>query len=173
MLRPAGICRTLTVLDPPPLAEEGDHAQPSLLGQRGGGGPMRAPRSTFDRARTLRREMTLPEVLLWQALRRRQLDGLLFRRQHPVGPYVLDFYCPAHGLAIEVDGAAHDGADRAARDRRRDAWLGAQGIRVVRFPAVDILRETSRLDVLATIAAAAASSTALSCGPPPPRCGGG
>jgi len=56
---------------------------------------------------------------------------------------------------------------------RRDAWLGAQGIRVVRFPAVDILRETSRLDVLATIAAAAASSTALSCGPPPPRCGGG
>jgi hypothetical protein len=89
-LRPLGICGTLAVLVPPPPAEEGDRAQPSLLGQRGGGGPMRAPSSTFDCARTLRREMTLPEVLLWQALRRRQLDGLLFRRQHPVGPYVLD-----------------------------------------------------------------------------------
>jgi very-short-patch-repair endonuclease len=134
---------------------------------------MRAPSSTVDLARTLRREMTLPEVLLWQALRRRQLNGLLFRRQHPVGPYVLDFYCPAHRLAVEVDGAAHDGADRAVRDRRRDAWLGAHGIRVMRVPAVDVLRETSRLDVLATIAAAAASSTALSCGSPPPPGGGG
>src|SRR3954469_10158826 len=69
---------------------------------------MRAPLLTFKRARALRRAMTLPEVLLWQALRGGQVGGLRFRRQHPIGHYVLDFYCPALRLAVEVDGAAHD-----------------------------------------------------------------
>src|SRR5438874_3677081 len=78
--------------------------------KRAGGG-MRAPVRTLRRTRALRREMTLPEIVLWQALRR-SLLGLRFRRQHPIGPYVLDFYCPSARLAIEIDGLAHD------RDRK-------------------------------------------------------
>ena len=122
---------------------------------------MRGPEITFERARRLRRELTLPEVLLWQALRRRQLDGLRFRRQHPIWPYVLDFYCPARCLAVEVDGVAHDGAEQAAHDRRRTLWLESRGVQLVRFAARDILVPERRLDVLATIAAVAASSTTL------------
>ena len=98
--------------------------------------------------------MTFPEVLLWQALRGGQVGGLRFRRQHPIGPYVLDFYCPALRLAVEIDGAAHDNPDRAGRDLRRDAWLAGQGIRVLRVPAADILSEEKREGVLDTIAAA-------------------
>ena len=101
--------------------------------------------------------MTLPEVLLWRDIRRRQLDGLLFCRQHPLGPNVLDFFCPEHALAIEVDGSAHDGASQAAHDARRDLWLLQQGVRVLRFRAADILSDEARLDVLATVVAAASS----------------
>ncbi len=104
--------------------------------------------------------MTLPEVLLWQALRRGQLDGLLFRRQHPIGTYILDFYCPGARLAVEVDGASHDGVAQAEHDARRDLWLADQGVSVMRIPARDILSIEGRPDVLASIAAAAASSTA-------------
>jgi very-short-patch-repair endonuclease len=71
---------------------------------------MRAPEKTFGRARALRDDMSLPEIVLWQVLRKRGLSGLRFRRQHPVGPYILDFYCPAARLAIEVEGLAHDTA---------------------------------------------------------------
>jgi very-short-patch-repair endonuclease len=115
---------------------------------------MRAPLLTSKRARALRRAMTLPEVLLWQALRGGQVGGMRFRRQHPIGPYVLDFYCPAIRLAVEIDGAAHDNPNRAGRDLRRDAWLGGQGIRVMRLPAADILGEEKRESVLDTIAVA-------------------
>ena len=122
---------------------------------------MRAPVVTFKRARALRRELTLPEVLLWRDLRKLQVEGLRFRRQHAIGPYVLDFYCAAHRLAVEVDGAAHDIPDRAAHDLRRDGWLGERDIRVLRFPARDVLSDERRVDVLATVAAAAAPSTAF------------
>ena len=81
---------------------------------------MRAPTETFKRARTLRRTMTLPELLLWEKLRGRRLNGLRFRRQHPTGPYILDFYCPQAMLGVEVDGLAHEGAEKAARDALRD-----------------------------------------------------
>src|SRR5215213_2161141 len=109
---------------------------------------MRAPLLTFKRARALRRAMTLPEVLLWQALRGRKVGGLRFRRQHPIGPYVLDFYCPAIRLAVEVDGAAHDIPDKAGHDLRRDAWPAEQGIRVLRFLAMDVLSEEKREGIL-------------------------
>ena len=115
---------------------------------------MRAPAKTFVRARRLRREMTLPEVQLWQALRGSAMNGTRFRRQHPIGIYVLDFYAPSAKLAIEVDGAAHDIPCVARRDVARDAWLSAQGLRIMRFSAVDILSATRRDDVVATIAAA-------------------
>lgn len=97
-------------------------------------------KDTQRRARTLRQDMTLPEVLLWQELRKRPA-GLRFRRQHPAGIYVLDFFCPRHRLAIEVDGEVHGRGDRPERDAVRDAWLMGEGIKVVRIPAVDVLRD--------------------------------
>jgi very-short-patch-repair endonuclease len=78
-------------------------------------------------AKRLRKEMTPPEIALWVALRRNR-HALRFRKQHPAGDYVLDFYCAPARLAIEVDGEAHARGDRPARDAIRDAWLGAQGV---------------------------------------------
>src|SRR5579884_4519329 len=64
----------------------------------------------------------------------------VFRRQHPIGPYVLDFYCTTARLAVEIDGISHDMADRPHRDIRRDAWLGARGITVMRIAACELVR---------------------------------
>lgn len=91
-------------------------------------------------ARRLRRNKSLPEVLLWTELRGRP-QGVKFRKQHPVGDYVLDFYCVAKRLAVEIDGIAHDMGDRPARDDRRDAWLRAHGIEVLRLAAGDVLSD--------------------------------
>ena len=103
---------------------------------------MRLTGSAFARsnAKQLRRTMTRPEIALWQALRRNGA-GLRFRRQHAAGNYVLDFYCAPAALAIEVDGAAHDYGDRPARDAARDVWLGEQGVRVLRYPAANVLAD--------------------------------
>ncbi|MCY7338669.1 MAG: endonuclease domain-containing protein [Sphingomonas bacterium] len=92
------------------------------------------------RARMMRRTPTLPEGLLWQHLRARP-NGLKFRRQHPIGSYIADFYCAAAKLVIEVDGVSHTMAARVANDQRRDQWLAEQGIHVVRFAAVDVLKD--------------------------------
>lgn len=97
------------------------------------------PSDIIDKARDLRRDMSLPEVQLWQALRGEKLGGLKFRRQHPIPPYVLDFYCAGVRLAVEIDGDSHDG--RAAQDARRDAFLLEQGIRTLRIPARDVLND--------------------------------
>src|SRR5687767_6685394 len=91
-------------------------------------------------ARRLRREMTLPEVILWQAIRK-QPSGVKFRRQHPSGAYILDFFCSDARLAIEVDGEAHSRGNQPKRDEVRDAWLLAAGIRTLRIPAVEILKD--------------------------------
>ena len=91
-------------------------------------------------ARRQRRDMTLPEVILWQALRK-QANGLKFRRQHPSGVYILDFFCSDARLAIEVDGEAHNRGDRPARDQARDAWLRAAGVETLRIPASDVLTD--------------------------------
>ena len=99
---------------------------------------LRSRRATVAKARALRRSLTLPEGLLWRALRQRP-DGLKFRRQHPCGPFVLDFYCESARLGIEVDGAAHAMGDRPERDVARDRWLEEHGVRVLRIPARDVL----------------------------------
>lgn len=90
-------------------------------------------------ARQHRRALSLPEVLLWDRLRGSP-GGVKFRRQHPVGAYVLDFYCAKAKLGIEIDGIAHDRGDRPVRDLQRDAWLAEQGITVVRIPATEVLK---------------------------------
>lgn len=103
---------------------------------------MDAPNRTVARAKSLRRRMTLPEVLLWSELRQHKLDGFLFRRQHPVGPYVLDFYCDEGKLAVEVDGAVHANFEsRVRHDEDRDAWLEGRGIQVLRLTAKYVLSE--------------------------------
>ena len=102
---------------------------------------MVAPDGTVQYARELRRRLTLPEVLLWRALRRKGLAGLRFRRQHPIGPYVLDFYCDEYRLAVEVDGQGHEHPDQVAHDLRRTDWLNRQGVRVVRIAARTVLAD--------------------------------
>ena len=126
---------------------------------------MRSPDFIRERAKTLRRAMTQPERMLWALLRRNQL-GLHFRRQHPIGPFVLDFYCAAAKLCVEIDGPSH--AERKEYDQRRTDWLAGEGVRVLRFSTEEV--ETRSAVVLATIAQAAPPSTA-SGGPPPPRAG--
>ena len=86
-----------------------------------------------ERRRDLRRNATRAEQLLWSALRGRRTDGTRFRRQHSVGPYVLDFYCPRARLAIELDGSSHDNDAVQRRDAVRDRYLEACKIRVVRI----------------------------------------
>ncbi|WP_248284936.1 endonuclease domain-containing protein [Alteriqipengyuania abyssalis] len=82
--------------------------------------------------------MSLPEVLLWQELRKQ--SEVKFRRQHPLGPYVLDFYCAAAKLCIEIDGIAHDMGNSAERDASRDEWLREKGVTVLRIAATEVLR---------------------------------
>lgn len=104
-------------------------------------------------ARRLRREATDVEKILWRALRER-LAQRKFRRQHPIGSRIPDFACPAHKLAIELDGGQH--AERAAEDKQRSAELARYGYRVLRFWNNDVL---DHLDsVLETIARALAQS---------------
>jgi very-short-patch-repair endonuclease len=88
-------------------------------------------------ARTLRQNRTDAERALWQKLRRKQLDGLRFRQQVPLGPYIVDFLCARHRLIIEVDGGQHAGANV---DRARTAWLEGRGFRILRFWNNDVLQ---------------------------------
>jgi very-short-patch-repair endonuclease len=97
----------------------------------------RSSRRMQDRARVLRREMTPAEKALWASLRGDALDGLSFRRQHPIRGFILDFYCPARKLAVEVDGAVHDA--QAEHDAERTAALALLGIRVLRFRNDEVL----------------------------------
>lgn len=119
-------------------------------------------------ARSLRRKMTLPEVILWHWLRQRP-DGLKFRRQYPTGPYVLDFYCSDARLAIEVDGEAHLRGDRPQRDEARDQWLRANGIETLRIPAVDLLEDADAVLRFIMLKVRARLPLHHPAGGPPPR----
>lgn len=87
--------------------------------------------TTFTKARQLRREMTPYERDVWRVLRGRGLRGFKFRRQVPIGPFIVDFLCVEAGLIIEIDGDSH--SSQLAYDRRRTIYLEAQGYRVVRI----------------------------------------
>jgi very-short-patch-repair endonuclease len=93
----------------------------------------------FRRARTLRYSQTLSEYRLWQQLRRKQIRGLRFRRQHPIGPYFADFICIALRLIIEVDGVTHLDAAQIDHDIARTQWLRREGYDVLRFWNLDVL----------------------------------
>jgi very-short-patch-repair endonuclease len=87
--------------------------------------------------KAMRQRMTEAEVRLWLHLRKPGIEGLRFRRQALVGPYIVDLFCPQHRLIVEVDGGQH--ADDVVRDRERDAWLAEQGYRVVRVWNNDVM----------------------------------
>lgn len=97
-----------------------------------------ADTSTYGRAKAMRRAMTPPEAQLWANLRAGRLEGWKFKRQQPVGPYILDFYCAAARLAVEIDGLGHAHPGQAAHDGRRTAWLASRGIAVMRINACDV-----------------------------------
>jgi very-short-patch-repair endonuclease len=99
------------------------------------------PPELLKRCRDLRKNQTSAEGLLWSLLRDRQLNGLKFRRQHPLGGYILDFYCHEAQLAVELDGSGHLEAEQARHDDRRRQDLEALGVRVVRFWNHDVLRD--------------------------------
>ena len=99
---------------------------------------MEAPKPTIARARRLRRMMTPPELRLWAALRGGKVGALRFRRQHPIGSYILDFYCADARLAVEVDGEGHWRGDQPELDARRDGWMARRGIETLRIEAPDV-----------------------------------
>jgi very-short-patch-repair endonuclease len=123
---------------------------------------------TTRKARQLRRKMTLPEVVLWHWLRQRP-DGLKFRRQHPTGPYVLDFFCSDARLAVEVDSEAHSRGDRPARNAARDHWLLTAGIETLRVPAVELLKNADGALQWILLSAKARLPLNHPAGGPPPR----
>ena len=100
---------------------------------------MRARKRTRAFAKTLRRRLSLPEAVLWNRLKGRHLEGLHIRKQHPIGPYILDFYCDSALLCIEVDSYVHSTEDRPERDARRDAWLASHGVHTLRISAALVL----------------------------------
>lgn len=81
----------------------------------------------------MRNNSTSAEATLWKLLQKRQLDGFKFRRQHSVGDFILDFYCPAKKLAIELDGHHHNEELQAAHDAKRTAFINSKGIKVIRI----------------------------------------
>lgn len=102
-------------------------------------------------ARDMRKNPTHAERVLWRELRGRRLNGLRFRRQHTFGPYIVDFYCPAARLVVEVDGPVHQGTKEY--DASRDDALRSLGLRVVRFTNDQVVRDLgSVLDAITTAA---------------------
>ena len=90
-------------------------------------------------SRELRGRMTDAEQLLWERLRRKQLHGVQFYRQKPIGPYIVDFFAPGAGLIVEVDGSQHAEADHQEKDRVRDQCLADEGLLVMRFNNREVL----------------------------------
>jgi len=125
-----------------------------------------------QRAKTLRQTMTRAETLLWRYIKAGHLDDLAFRRQAPIGKYIVDFVCHSARLIVELDGESHDSAGRIARDRTRDAWLSSRGYHVLRLTNADVL--TNLEGVLALVQE---NANAQGCDAPPalslPRKGGG
>ncbi|MGB7655027.1 MAG: DUF559 domain-containing protein [Novosphingobium sp.] len=95
---------------------------------------------TVDRARQLRNQLSLPEALLWRLLKPKPM-GVKFRSQHPLGDYVVDFFCHSARTVFEIDGIAHDMGNQPEFDIRRDVTLKALGYSVVRIAATEVLKD--------------------------------
>jgi very-short-patch-repair endonuclease len=112
--------------------EKRHHIQPELL----------------ERARSLRKDQTSAETKLWTILRNRQLQGFKFRRQQPIGRFIVDFYCSENKLVVEIDGDTH--AERKEYDTNRTQWLENEGYQVIRFTNDEVLTnlENVALEIL-------------------------
>lgn len=97
-----------------------------------------APSESFEKAQNLRKNSTSVEEILWAKLRNHQLDNVKFRRQHPIGIYIADFYCHAFKLVIELDGDYHLLKEQQEKDQERTAYLVANGLQVLRFTNTEI-----------------------------------
>lgn len=113
-------------------------------------------------AKRLRKRMTNAEIILWSRLRRNPVQ-YLFRRQHPIGPYVADFACVRQRIIVEIDGATHSSTGEIAHDRRRNAYMKHSGWRVVRVTNNDVYDNPD--GVLATIFAVPPLSVAVKAAP--------
>ncbi len=112
----------------PPGGEEKGEGRDSLADQR-----------VVNQARQLRRNSTEAERRLWSKLNSMQLDGVKFRRQHPIGPYIIDFVCLGCKLVLEIDGGQHSEDDVRKSDESRTAWLIKEGYQVLRFWNNDVV----------------------------------
>ena len=119
----------------------------------------------YDKAKELRHRPTDAELLLWKRLRNRNIDDAKFRRQQPIGPYVVDFACMERRLVVEVDGGQH--ADQVERDEARTAYLKSKGYRVLRYWNNEVLGQTE--SVLEAIHVALAQAAYPSPQPSPAR----
>jgi very-short-patch-repair endonuclease len=133
------------------LGEEATLFPPFVKGGEGGVKPLRQitemrkmhqykpkPKNT---ARTLRKSMTDSELKLWSRIRRKQIFGLQFYRQRPIGNYIVDFYCPKAELVLEVDGLQHMNKLAMQKDKYRDSYLKQQGVKVLRFDNLQVLKQ--------------------------------
>ncbi len=111
-------------------------------GRRPGEGKKSIDPRLLTLVRKLRKEQTNAEELLWLLLRNKQLCGLKFRRQYPMAPYVLDFYCDEERLGIELDGRQHNKPDKQRTDKERTAFLEGKDIKIIRFWNNEVLQET-------------------------------
>lgn len=99
----------------------------------------------FRRAKELRLRLTPAEGILWERIRAKKLNGLHFRRQHPVSKYILDFYCHQYQFGIELDGEIHNQIDQKVRDLARQENLNALGIHILRFKNHFVIQETEEV----------------------------
>ena len=105
------------------------------------------PKKIFNRKplkqfrKELRTNLTPAEAVLWTSLQRKQLEGRKFRRQHSIGNYIVDFYCPSEKLAIELDGAEHFTPEGSDADEARDLFMANLGIKVLRYENRDIYND--------------------------------
>jgi len=96
-------------------------------------------------SRELRSNMTEAERILWSRIRKKQLHGVQFYRQKPIGPYIVDFYAPAAKIVIEVDGSQHLDPEHFEKDKERDRYLAGEGLLVMRFDNAQVLSETESI----------------------------
>jgi very-short-patch-repair endonuclease len=101
--------------------------------------------ASIQNARSLRKSATIPERILWDSLRGRRLNGWKFRRQHPIGQFVVDFFCREKCVAVELDGEVHSKIEVAGHDAERDKFLRLQGVKILRFTNNQVLEDLPRV----------------------------
>ena len=148
----------------PPSPGSANHPLPKVEGR--GGFKFQG---LVDQARELRKKQTPAEDALWHLLRDRQLAGLKFRRQHQIGDYIVDFFCPEYGLVVELDGAVHETSDRKKKDAKRDGYLRSLGHTVLRFTNARVFEDTE--GVLNRIASSLPSTHGRGAGSEGEQCG--